>query len=68
MEKIKKKDVHKEGLNHVGGEIRRRMKAKDYCMQINTRTHRHKSMRTHMHVIFTLLTVKFRWSNPNYYN
>lgn len=55
-----------EELNHVGGEIGGRMKAKDYWMQINRRTHR--STDTHMHMGFTLLTIKFCWANPNYYN
>lgn len=40
-----KEELHKEGLNHVGGEIGRRMKAKDYCTQINRRTYKH--MHTH---------------------
>lgn len=30
MEERRKEELHKEGLNHVGGEIGRRMKAKDY--------------------------------------
>lgn len=56
----------REEPNHVGGEIGGRMKAKDYWMQINRRTHR--STDTHMHMGFTLLTIKFCWANPNYYN
>lgn len=58
--------MHKEGQNCVGGEIGRRMKAKDYCLQINRRMY--KSTHTYIHIIFTLLTIKFCWSNPNYYN
>lgn len=41
MEEKRKEEMHKEGLNHVGGEIVSGMKAKDYFMQINTRTHLH---------------------------
>lgn len=57
-----------EGLNHVGGEIGRRMKAEDYCTQINRRTYKRMHTHTPMHVVFALLTVKFCWSNPNYDN
>lgn len=70
MQKGRKGELHKEGLNHMGGEIGSRTKAKDYRMQIDTRKHLHTHTKAcqHTHVIFTLLTIKFRWSNPNYYN
>ena len=41
MQEGRKGELHEEGLNHVGGEIGSRTKAKDYCMQIDTRIHLH---------------------------
>lgn len=69
MEEKKKRRAAKEGLNHVGGEIGRRIKVRD-LLNVNKHAHVHTKARTHahMHVIFTPLTVEFRWSNPNYYN